>query len=182
MQEISFLIPGQQKYAFELDAQMYNISNEYEITNGKYIKCIVQNNLKNPIVIVIIAIFLTIGLYKFIEYQASREYKDQALPFYAQNKTTNKILYAENPKKIAQNMLASEEYFKGDITLTYLNIDTAEITMLNYGTGDDSIDAIEYYVIAERKQSGWEITQYKAHWKCSRGLYWPRFWTTNACI
>jgi|WetSurMetagenome_2_1015567.scaffolds.fasta_scaffold660364_1 hypothetical protein len=137
---------------------------------------------KRPFLLIILAVFLVIALYKYFEYQASSEYIDQALPFYAQDKWNNKIIYAENPKKIAQNMLAGEEYFKGALKLIYLDIDKAEITMRNYGTGDDTKEAIEYYVIAEKKLSGWEIMQFKMHWKCSRGLYWPRFWTTGACI
>lgn len=138
------------------------------------------NLRKKRYLILILAIFLSIAFYKFFEYQASRNYKDRTLPFYAQDKWTNKIIYAESPKKIAQSMLAGEEYFKGDIKLTYLDIDKAEIIMRNYGTGDDSIGAIEYYVIAKRKQPGWEITQFKTHWKCSRELF-NTFWTTSAC-
>lgn len=137
---------------------------------------------KNTLLIIIFVALLVICFYKFSEYHASMEYQDQALPFYAQNKWTNKIIYAESPKKIAQNMLTAEEYFKGDLKLTYLDINKAEITMRNYGTGDDTKEAIEYYVIAEREQAGWKITQFKVHWKCSRGIYWPRFWTTGACI
>lgn len=132
--------------------------------------------------IIIAVVVLSIIFYKFSEFKASKEYKDRVLPFYAQDKWTNKIIYAESPKKIAQSMLAGEEYFKGDLKLTYLDIDKAEITMRNYGTGDDTKEAIEYYVIAERKQLGWEITQFKMHWKCSRGLYWPKFWTTSGCL
>ena len=139
-------------------------------------------NKRRLVIIIILAVFLSIAFYKFFEYKASKEYKDAGLPFYAQDKWTDKIIYAESPKKIAQSMLAGEEYFKGDLKLIYLDIDKAEVKMLNYGTGDDTKEAIEYYVIAERKQPGWEITQFKTHWKCSRGLYWPRFWTTNGCI
>src|SRR5476651_1759455 len=108
---------------------------------------------KKSLLIIIIAVLLLICFYKFFEYQASKEYINQALPFYAQDKWTNKIIYAESPKKIAQDMLASEEYFKGDIKLTYLDIDKAAITMRNYGTGDDTKEAIEYYVLAEREQA-----------------------------
>jgi hypothetical protein len=79
-------------------------------------------------------------------------------------------------------MLTGEEYFKGDLELKYLDINKAEIKMRNYGVGDDSIGAIEYDVITEKKQQGWMITQFKTHWKCSRGLYWPRYWTTTGCI
>lgn len=99
---------------------------------------------------IILAVFLVIAIYKFFEYKASMEYGDVGLPYYAQNKTTNEILYVESPKKIAQSMLAGEEYFKGYLKLSYLDIDKAEIKMRNYGTGDDTKEAIEYYVIAER--------------------------------
>lgn len=105
--------------------------------------------------IIIAVVFLSMVFYKFFENKASRDFKDQALPFYAQDKYTNKILYAESHKKIPQSMVAGEEYFKGDLKLTYLDIYKAEITMRNYGTGDDTKDAIEYYVIAEKKQPGW---------------------------
>lgn len=132
--------------------------------------------------IIIVVIFLSIVIYKFFEYKASNEYKDQPLPFYAQDKWTNKILYAENPKKIAASLLSSDENFNGDLKVTFPDYDKAEIKMLNYATGDDTLAAIEYNVIAERKPLGWEIMQFKMHWKCSRGYYWPRFWTTQGCL
>lgn len=134
------------------------------------------------IIIIAVAVLLSIVLYKFLEFKASREYKDQPLPFYAQDKWTNKILYAESPKKIAASLLSSDENFSGDLKVTFPDYDKAEIKMLNYATGDDTIEAIEYYVIAERKPLGWEVTQFKMHWKCSRGYYWPRFWTTSGCL
>ncbi len=139
--------------------------------------------IKKRLVIVFLSILVLLILgYKYFSYKTSLEYINRELPFYAQDKWANKILYAESPKKIAQSMLAGEEYFKGDLKLTYLNTDKAEITMRNYGTGDDTKSAMEYYVIAEMRKSGWEITQFKVHWKCSRGLYWPKFWTTSGCL
>ena len=132
--------------------------------------------------LIIVPLCVIILFYQFFSYKASLEYKEGSLPFYAQDKWTNKIIYADSPKKIAQSMLAGEEYFKGDLKLNYLDHDKAEITMRNYGTGDDSKAAIEYYVIAERAKTGWKITQYKLHWKCRRGLYWPKFWTTSGCL
>ena len=137
---------------------------------------------RKPLLWIICIVLVLILFFWLSSYQAASQYKDAGLPFYAQDKWTNKIIYAESPKKIAQSMLASEEYFKGDIKLSYMDTNKAEITMRNYGTGDDTMAAIEYYVIAERKQPGWEITQFKMHWKCSRGLYWPNFWTTSGCI
>lgn len=126
-------------------------------------------------------IILPVLLYQLFSYKASREYKDAILPNFAQDKQTNKILYMESPKKIAQNLLAGEEFFKGYIKVSALNHDKAEITMRNDITGDDSMIAIEYYIIADRSQSGWKISQYKAHWKC-RGFIFPNLWTTSACL
>lgn len=137
---------------------------------------------RRPVLIIILAVFLSIVLYKFFEYKASKEYNDAGLPFYAQDKTTNKIIYAKTPKDIAQSMLAGEEYFKGFLNVRAIDHDTAEFNLRNEITADDTKEAIEYYVIAERKQLGWEITQFKMHWKCSRGLYWPKFWTTSGCL
>jgi len=142
----------------------------------------IVNLRKKRYLILIFAIFLSIAFYKFFEYQTSRNYKDLTLPFYAQNKTTNKIHYFIYPKEIAQSMLAGEEYFKGSLNVRAIDHDRAELTLHNEITGDDTKEAIEYYVIAERKQPGWEITQFKIHWKCNRGLYWPNFWTTSGCI
>lgn len=133
------------------------------------------------ILVFLSAIILPALLYQLFSYKTSREYKDATLPFYAQDKTTGEILHFESPKKIAQNLLAGEEFFKGYIKVSALNHDTAEITMRDDITGDDSMIAIEYYVIAERTQSGWKVSQYKIHWKC-RGLYWPKFWTTSGCL
>jgi hypothetical protein len=136
---------------------------------------------KNIKILIICAVVLIV-IYKLFEYKAMNDYIAQPLPFYAQDKWTNKILYAESPKKIAASLLGSDENFRGDLKVNFLDYDKAEITMRNYATGDDTKEAIEYYVIAERKQPGWEITQFKMHWKCSRGYYWPRFWTTKGCI
>lgn len=139
---------------------------------------------KNRRLILIIAACLVIVIlfYKLFEYKASKEFLEQPLPFYAQDKTTNKKLYAESPKKIALSLLGSDENFSGTLNVKFLDYDKTEITMLNYATGDDTMSAVEYYMIAERKQPGWEITQFKSHWKCSRGYYWPKFWTTSGCL
>ena len=140
-------------------------------------------NWKNHKVLILILILLfSISIYKYFEIKAANEFIDQPLPFYAQDKWTNKILYAESPKKIATSLLSSDENFSGDLHVTFPDYNKAKITMLNYATGDDTKEAIEYYVIAERKSLGWEVTQFKMHWKCSRGYYWPRFWTTSACL
>ena len=133
------------------------------------------------IFIVLFIIVLVILFYKIAEFHASQIFVDGSLPFYAQDKWTNKIIYAESPKDIAAHMISSEEGFRGDLTLDYLNSDAATIHIRNYAIGDDSIGAYEYYVHAERKPKGWQVTQYKTHWKCARGLIWPNFWSTSSC-
>lgn len=137
---------------------------------------------KRLILIIIFSVTATVVLYKYFEYQASMEYKDAGLPFYAQDKTTNKIIYAKKPKDFAQSMLAGEEYFKGFLNVRAIDHDTAELMLRNEITGDDTMAAIEYYAIVVRTPSGWKMTEFKMHWKCSRGLYWPKFWTTSGCI
>ncbi len=137
---------------------------------------------KRVLLIIILAVFLSVSVYKFFEYKASKEYGDAGLPSYAQDRTTGEIKYAKTPKDFAQSMLAGEEYFKGFLNVRALDHDTAEFTLRNDITGDDTMGAVEYYAIAVRTPLGWKMTDYKVHWKCSRGLYWPRFWTTSGCL
>lgn len=129
----------------------------------------------------LIVILLLVLFYQAIFYKTSHEYKNATLPNFALNKETNKAIYAESPKQIAQKLLAGEEFFKGYIKVSALSHDKAEIIMRNDITGDDSRIAVEYYIVADRSQDGWKISQYKLHWKC-RGLIFPRFWTTSTCI
>ena len=141
---------------------------------------IIHRSLKVFLITVIIIVITPILLFHFYSYQASLQYKDVLPPNFTHDTTTNKTLYVDSPKKLVMSLVANEEYFKGYINLKYLNLDKVVITMRNESTGDDSITAIEYFIIAERSKPGWTIVQYKAHWKC-RGLLFLNFWTTKAC-
>jgi hypothetical protein len=139
-----------------------------------------MSNKRIVIICGICFFLLPLVFYLDFSYKTSREYSNATLPNYALNKETNQIIFFESPQQIAQNLLAGEEYFKGYLKVRALTHDQAEITMGNEITGDDAMTAIEYYVIADRTDSGWKISQYKIHWKC-RGIF-PNFWTTTACL
>jgi hypothetical protein len=136
------------------------------------------------LIIILLTIFIIPNaVYHYFSYKGSLEYvrsSDNALPFYAQDKYTNKLIYVDSPKKFAASIISGEEYFRGDLKLKYLNADKAEITMDNYSNGDDSMTAIGYKVITERTKKGWKISEFNTHWQC-RGYFFTDIWTIHSC-
>ncbi len=118
-------------------------------------------------------IALSIVAYNIYAYKASLEYEDFIPP---------KLPYAVGPKELIISLIGAQEYFTGYVNFKYLNFDKnkAEIKMRNNSIADDSIGDTEYYIIAKKNEKGWKITEYKAHSKCARALFF-NFWTTKAC-
>lgn len=129
------------------------------------------------IVILLCVIILPILIYKAFAFQASLQFEESIPP----NRT------AESLKALAVSLLQNEEAFSGFMKVTYIDPNKdglwnkAKIHVLNNTIFDDSIGAVEYIAIAEKKGELWRITSYKSHWKCARHII-PQFWVTSACI
>ncbi|GEM_PF-3729322 len=129
------------------------------------------------IIIALCVIVLPILIYKAFSFQASLRYEISE-PHQRSAKTL---------KELVVILLQNEEAFSGFVKVTYIDghktglWNKAEIHILNNTTLDDSIGAVEYIAIAEKKGELWQLTSYKSHWKCARDVF-PNFWTTNACI
>lgn len=125
------------------------------------------------IFIPIILILIIFAVYLFLSIQGSLTYKD--IP-------KIKMAPAASTKELTTNLINSNEFFTGSINIKYIELEmnSVEIKMLNNSTGDDSIRAEEQIIKAVKKNSKWEITESKVHWKC-RNQYFYYFWTTNAC-
>ncbi len=129
-------------------------------------------------------IFLCAGIiiFLFLFYQAVSFFG--SLQFKLSTPTRNT---AGSVQALVTSLLRNEEFFSGDISVRYIGRDNngiqnkVQIKVLNTSTGDDSIGAVEYIVIAEKKGKNWRITDYKSHWKCTRDIVF-QFWTTSACI
>lgn len=133
--------------------------------------------MRIAIIVFLSVIILSLLFYKFLDYQASLQYKDSTPP----SKT------ADSLKSLVASLIQGEEAFAGSINVTFIDPDhnglwnKAEIKVLNKVIYDDSIGPIEYLAIAEQKDGVWKITRYKSHWKCKRHVI-PQFWQTSACI
>ncbi len=130
------------------------------------------------VIIVFLSVIIIIMLfYKFLDFQASLQYKDSTPP----NKTANSL------KSLVASLIQGEEAFAGNINVTFIDPNhnglwnKAEIKVFNKIIPDDSIGPIEYIAIAEQSGDVWKITHYKSHWKCKRHII-PQFWQTSACI
>ena len=90
---------------------------------------------------------------------------------------------ANSLKSLSTALIQSQEDFNGTISIEtdMPNHDRAEITFINNYSGDDSVGAKEYIMIAVKKGQTWTITESKTHWKCSRDLFFSSYWTTSNC-
>ncbi|MBU3979063.1 hypothetical protein KKF69_06835 [Patescibacteria group bacterium] len=136
-----------------------------------------MKKMRLAIIIFFCAITLPILFYKLLSFQASLRFKESTPP----DNT------AESLKSLVVSMLQEKESFAGNIKVEYIDPNhnglwnRAQITVLNTSILDDSIGAVEYIAIAERKNDVWRLTSYKSHWKCARHII-PQFWQTSACI
>jgi hypothetical protein len=123
------------------------------------------------IIILIFLLYQTVSLYGSVHFKTSIPTRSTA----------------GSVQAMVSSLLRNEEFFSGDISVKYIGRDSkgmqnkVQIKVLNTSTGDDSIGAVEYIVIAEKKGKNWRITDYKSHWRCARDIVF-QFWTTSACI
>ncbi len=89
---------------------------------------------------------------------------------------------ASSPKALLTTLIGDNEYFIGNASMKFLDLDNkkVQITIMNDQTGDDSVTAEEYVLIAEAKDQVWKITQAKIHWRC-RSMMFFGGWTTKSC-
>ncbi len=129
------------------------------------------------LVIPICVIVFPILIYQVFAFQASQRFKE----------SEPSQISAKSLKELVVLLLQSEEAFAGNIKVTYIDPhkdglwNKAEVHVINTSILDDSIGAVEYIAIAEKKGEIWRLTHYKSHWKCARHVI-PNFWETIACI
>ena len=128
------------------------------------------------LLILLSVIILPILIYQIFSFQASLQYKESDPP----NNT------ADSLKSLAISLLHNEEFFAGNVNITYIDPNhngqwnKSQITMLNTSIADDSIGATEYIAIVEKKGEVWRVTSYKSHWKCARSIF-LNFWRITPC-
>lgn len=132
---------------------------------------------KRLLIIVLLIIIVPIVFYQLVVYSKSLKYEESTPPRDR----------SDSLRGLVVSLLQNEDMFAGSVQVNYIDPNhnglwnKAEIRVLNTSIADDSIGAVEYISIAEKKNGIWELTKYKSHWKCARSMF-LNFWTTNACI
>jgi hypothetical protein len=129
---------------------------------------------KKVLLITILCIFiLPVILFKLYIYYSANTYISAKPP----------VVTADSLKSLTTALIQSQEDFNGTISIDTQvpNHDKAEITFINNYSGDDSVGAKEYKMIAVKNGQTWTITESKTHWKCSRDLFFSSYWTTSTC-
>lgn len=123
------------------------------------------------VTIIFIVLLLIISLFFYAKYTSTR---------YINAKPPS--ITSDNLKSLVATLIQNQEQFVGTINVRYIDSaqNSAEITLMNNYSGDDSIGATEYKMIAEKKGQFWTFTKGKTHWKCARDFF-NNFWTTSSC-